>query len=67
MNEEIAGEDAHNVIIRLKKQVEVECGPIFISKMQLRDLADLYKTYKKEYGPNFAAEEIQNRIKLQLR
>jgi hypothetical protein len=67
MNEERATEDAQDVIKRLKKLVETECGPIFISKMQIRDLADLYKTYKKEYGPDFAAEEIQNRIKSQLR
>jgi hypothetical protein len=67
MTEETANEDAQNVIIRLKKLVELQCGPIFISKMQMRDLADLYKTYKKEYGQDFAAEEIQNRIKSQLR
>jgi len=34
--------------------------------MQIRDLTDLYRTYKKEYGPDFAAEEIQNRIKSHL-
>ena len=67
MTEEIVGEDAQNVIIRLKKLVELQCGPIFISKMQMRDLADLYRTYKKEYGQDFAAEEIQNRIKSQSR
>jgi hypothetical protein len=26
----------------------------------------LYRTYKKEYGQGFAAEEIQNRIKSHL-
>ena len=67
MSEEAGTEGAQDVIKRLKKLVEAECGPIFISKMQIRDLADLYKTYKKEYGPGFAAEEIQNRIKSQLR
>lgn len=67
MTEEIAGEDAQNVIIRLKKLVELQCGPIFISKTQMRDLVDLYRTYKKEYGQDFAAEEIQNRIKSQSR
>lgn len=67
MTEEIAGEDAQNVIIRLKKLVELQCGPIFISKTQMRDLVDLYRMYKKEYGQDFAAEEIQNRIKSQSR
>jgi hypothetical protein len=67
MSEEIATEDAQDVIKKLKKLVETQCGPIFISKMQLRELADLYKTYKREYGQGFAAEEIQNRIKSQLR
>ena len=67
MSEELATEDAQDVIKRLKKLVEAQCGPIFISKMQLRELADLYKTYKKEYGQGFASEEIQNRIKSQLR
>jgi hypothetical protein len=66
MSEERATEDAQDVVKRLQKLVEIECGPIFISKMQIRDLADLYKTYKKEYGQDFAAEEIQNRIKSQL-
>jgi hypothetical protein len=66
MNEERATEDAQEVVKRLKKLVEAECGPIFISKMQIRDLTDLYRTYKKEYGPDFAAEEIQNRIKSHL-
>ena len=66
MSEEKATEDAQDVVIRLKKLVEAECGPIFISKMQIRELVDLYKTYKKEYGQGFAAEEIQNRIKSQL-
>ncbi|MEI7827864.1 MAG: hypothetical protein WCI87_08750 [Euryarchaeota archaeon] len=67
MSEEIATEDAQDVTKRLKKLVEAQCGPIFISKMQLRDLADLYKTYKKDYGQGFAAEEIQNRIRSHLR
>jgi hypothetical protein len=67
MTEEIAGEDAQNVIIRLKKLVELQCGPIFISKTHMRDLADLYRTYKKEYGQDFAAEEIKDRIKSQSR
>ena len=67
MSEEIATEDAQDVIKRLKKLVEAQCGPIFISKTQLKELADLYKTYKKEYGQGFAAEEIQNRIKSHLR
>ena len=66
MNEERAAEGAQDVVKRLKKLVEAECGPIFISKMQIRDLTDLYRTYKKEYGPDFAAEEIQNRIKSHL-
>jgi hypothetical protein len=66
MNEERATGDARDVVKRLKKLVEAECGPIFISKMQIRDLTDLYRTYKKEYGPDFAAEEIQNRIKSHL-
>jgi hypothetical protein len=66
MNEERATGDAQDVVKRLKKLVEAECGPIFISKMQIRDLTDLYRTYKKEYGPDFAAEEIQNRIKSHL-
>jgi hypothetical protein len=66
MNEERATEGAQDVVKRLKKLVEAECGPIFISKMQIRDLTDLYRTYKKEYGPDFAAEEIQNRIKSHL-
>ena len=47
MSEELATEDAQDVIKRLKKLVEAQCGPIFISKMQLRELTDLYKTYKK--------------------
>jgi len=67
MTEGIAGEDAQNAIIRLKKLVELQCGPIFISKTQMRDLADLYRTYKKEYGQDFAAEEIKDRIKSQSR
>jgi hypothetical protein len=67
MTEEIVYEDAQNVIIRLKKLVELQCGPIFISKTQMRDLADLYRTYKKEYGQDFAAEEIKDRIKSQSR
>ncbi len=67
MSEELATEDAQDVIKRLKKLVEAQCGPIFISKMQLRELTDLYKTYKKEYGQGFASEEIQNRIKSHLR
>ncbi|MDD1726057.1 MAG: hypothetical protein LUQ34_04165 [Euryarchaeota archaeon] len=66
MSEERATEDAQDVVKRLKKLVEAECGPIFISKMQMRELVDLYKTYKKEYGQDFASEEIQNRIKSQL-
>jgi hypothetical protein len=67
MTEELAGEDVQNVVIRLKKLVELQCGPIFISKTQMRDLADLYRTYKKEYGQDFAAEEIKDRIKSQSR
>jgi hypothetical protein len=67
MTEEMAGEDVQNVVIRLKKLVELQCGPIFISKTQIRDLADLYRTYKKEYGQDFAAEEIKDRIKSQSR
>jgi len=67
MSEEIATEHAQDAITRLKKLVEAQCGPIFISKMQLGDLADLYKTYKKDYGQGFAAEEIQNRIRSHLR
>jgi hypothetical protein len=66
MSEERATEDAQDVVKRLKKLVEAECGPIFISKMQMRELVDLYKTYKMEYGQDFASEEIQNRIKSQL-
>jgi hypothetical protein len=34
--------------------------------MKLRELVDLYSAYKREYGPGFAAEEIQNRIKSEL-
>jgi len=67
MTDEIANEDAQNVIIRLRKLVEQQCGPIFISKTQMRDLADLYRRYKKEYGLDFATEEIKDRIKSQSR
>jgi hypothetical protein len=67
MSEEAGTEGAQDVIKRLKKLVEVQCGPIFISKMKLRELADLYRTYKREYGQGFATEEIQNRIKSHLR
>jgi hypothetical protein len=67
MTEEIANEDAQNVIVRLKKLVELQCGPIFISKTQMRDLADLYRRYKKDYGQDFAAEEIKDRMKSQSR
>jgi hypothetical protein len=67
MSEEVGTEGAQDVIKRLKKLVEAQCGPIFISKMTLRELADLYSTYKREYGQSFAAEEIKNRIKSQLR
>ncbi len=59
-------EGAQAVVSRLKKQVEAQCGPIFISKMKLKELADLYSIYKKEYGKVFAAEEIKNRIKVEL-
>jgi hypothetical protein len=67
MSEEASTEGAQDVIKRLKKLVEAQCGPIFISKMKLRELADLYRTYKREYGQGFATEEIQNRIKSHLR
>jgi hypothetical protein len=67
MSEEEGTESAQDVVMRLKKVVEAQCGPIFISKMTLRELADLYNAYRKEYGRSFAAEEIQNRIKSQLR
>jgi hypothetical protein len=67
MSEEAGTEGAQDVIKRLKKLVEAQCGPIFISKMKLRELADLYRTYKREYGQGFATEEIQNRIKSHLR
>ena len=67
MSEEEGTESAQDVIKRLKKLVEAQCGPIFISKMKLRELADLYSTYKREYGQGFATEEIQNRIKSHLR
>jgi hypothetical protein len=67
MSEEAGTEGAQDVVKRLKKLVEAQCGPIFISKMKLRELADLYSTYKREYGQGFATEEIQNRIKLHLR
>jgi hypothetical protein len=67
MSEEESTGSAQDVVKRLKKLVEAQCGPIFISKMNLRELADLYSTYKREYGPSFAAEEIKNRIKSQLR
>ena len=67
MSEEERTEGAQDVIKRLKKLVEAQCGPIFISKMKLRELADLYSTYKREYGQGFATEEIQNRIKSHLR
>jgi hypothetical protein len=66
MNEERATESAADVVKNLKKKVEAECGPIFISKMKLRELAELYSAYKREYGQGFAAEEIQNRIKSEL-
>ena len=59
-------EGAQAVVKRLKKQVEAQCGPIFISRMRLKELAELYSLYKKEYGKVFAAEEIQNRIKVEL-
>ena len=59
-------EGAQAVVKRLKKQVEAQCGPIFISRMRLKELAELYNLYKKEYGQVFAAEEIQNRIKVEL-
>ena len=67
MSEEAGTEGAQDVVKRLKKLVEAQCGPIFISKMKLRELADLYSTYKREYGQGFATEEIQKRIKLHLR
>ena len=67
MSEEAGTEGAQDVIKRLKKLVEAQCGPNFISKMKLRELADLYRTYKREYGQGFATEEIQNRIKSHLR
>ena len=67
MSEGAGTEGAQDVVKRLKKLVEAQCGPIFISKMNLRELADLYSTYKREYGQSFAAEEIKNRIKSQLR
>ena len=57
---------AQAVVTRLKKQVEAHCGPIFISRVRLKELAELYSVYKKEYGQVFAAEEIQNRIKVEL-
>ncbi len=59
-------EGAQAVVLRLKKQVEAQCGPIFISRMRLKELAELYSDYKKEYGKVFAAEEIQNRIKVEM-
>lgn len=59
-------EGAQAVVSRLKKQVEAQCGPIFISRMRLKELTELYSLYKKEYGQVFAAEEIQNRIKVEL-
>ncbi len=59
-------EGAQAVVTRLKKQVEAQCGPIFISRMRLKELAELYSLYKREYGQVFAAEEIQNRIKIEL-
>lgn len=66
MNEERGTESAEDVVKKLKKQVEAQCGPIFISKMKLRELVDLYSAYKREYGEGFATEEIQNRIKSEL-
>ncbi len=66
MRDDENAEGAQAVVSRLKKQVEAQCGPIFISRMRLKELADLYSTYKREYGQVFAAEEIKNRIKVEL-
>ncbi|MGZ4902260.1 MAG: hypothetical protein ACXV3U_00070 [Halobacteriota archaeon] len=66
MGGEENNEGAQAVVTRLKKQVEAQCGPIFISRVRLKELAELYRMYKKEYGQVFAAEEIQNRIKVEL-
>ncbi len=66
MHSDENAEGAQAAIIRLKKQVEAQCGPIFISRMRLKELAQLYSLYKKEYGQVFATEEIQKRIKVEL-
>ncbi|HYA33959.1 MAG TPA: hypothetical protein VEG65_08220 [Candidatus Bathyarchaeia archaeon] len=66
MNGEPSTERAEDVVKNLKKKVEAQCGPIFISKLKLRELADLYSAYKREYGQRFAAEEIQLRIESEL-
>jgi len=66
MGEDVSSEGAQAVVKRLKQQVEAQCGPIFISKVRLQELAELYSQYKREYGRVFAVEEIQNRIKVEL-
>ncbi len=66
MSDDEHAEGAQAVVKRLKKQVEAQCGPIFISRLRLKELAELYSLYKREYGQVFAAEEIQNRIKVEM-
>jgi hypothetical protein len=67
MDEETGTESALDAVQRLQRVVEIRLGPIFISKMKLKELADLYATYKREYGQGFASEEIQRRIESELR